>query len=537
MVKIFHYVSHYAHYVLVLGFFFAAAGPLPSAFAAEGDETPLLEATRTGNWKAARELLVSGLTRDAVNAADSDGTRALHWAVRADEVEMAELLLRAGAVATVENRLGVTPMYLAAGNGNAVMMRKLLDAGADANQVDRSGETMLMVATRTGNADAVRALLERKANPNSAEEQLRLNALMLAAEAGHTGIVRVLLEFKADIQARTRTAAAPSRRMPCVGQTGCGSHGVGIVRGGLPEQGYRPPTPGAMTALMFAAREGHVDVARLLLEAGANVNEVDPNDITPLFMAISNNRIPMARFLIERGADIHAKDWYGRTPLFAAVEIRNVDLHYTTFEHMVTAEDRKAILDFIAFLLEKGVDPNIRVKEVPPLRAYMYLLGGSLAWVDFTGQTPFLLAALSGDVSTMRLLLKHKADPHIATFAGTTPLMAAAGVNWVVNQTYDEGEPALLEAVKLCLELGMDVNAANSMGLTPVMGAANRGSNTIIEYLVSKGARLDLKDNVGRTAYNWAEGVFLATHAPVPKPESMALIQKLSGAAGTASVR
>jgi ankyrin repeat protein len=286
-----------------------------------------------------------------------------------------------------------------------------------------------------------------------------------------------------------------------------------------------------MTPLMFAAREGHVDAARLLLDAGAEVDAVDPNGITPLLMAIGNNRIPTARLLVERGADIHATDSYGRTPLVAAVEMRNVDLHYVTFEHMVTAEDRAAILDFITLLLEKGADPNVRVGEVVPLRSWMYLLGGSLAWVDFTGQTPFLLASLSGDVSTMRLLLTHGADPDLATFGGTTALMAAAGVNWVVNQTYDEGEPALLEAVALCYELGMDVNATNSMGLTALMGAANRGSDSIIEFLVSKGARLDAKDNEGRSAYDWAEGEFLATHAPVPKPTSMALIQKLSGAA------
>jgi ankyrin repeat protein len=165
----------------------------------------------------------------------------------------------------------------------------------------------------------------------------------------------------------------------------------------------------------------------------------------------------------------------------------------------------------------------------------MYLLGGSLAWVDFTGQTPFLLAAFSGDVTTMRLLLDHKADPKLATDGGTNALMAAAGVNWVVNQTFTEGEPALLEAVKLCWELGLDVNATNSMGLTAAMGAANRGSDSIIEFLASKGARLDVKDSVGRTAFNWAEGVFLATHAPVPKPGTMALIQKLLGQSQTAS--
>jgi ankyrin repeat protein len=285
---------------------------------------------------------------------------------------------------------------------------------------------------------------------------------------------------------------------------------------------------------MFAAREGHIDAARLLLDAGSDVNAVDKNDITPLFMAISNNRIPMARFLIDRGANINAKDWYGRTPLFAAIEMRNVDLDYMTFEHIVNAEDRKVILDFIGYLLDKGVETNIRLKEVPPLRSWMYLLGGSLAWVDFTGQTPFMLASLSGDVSTMRLLLKHGADPKVETFGGTTPLMAAAGVNWVVDQTYDEGQDALLEAVKLCYELGMDVNATNSMGLTALMGAANRGSDTIIEFLVSKGARLDVKDKIGRTAFNWSEGIFLATHAPVPKPTSMALIEKLQKLTGQA---
>jgi uncharacterized protein len=273
----------------------------------------------------------------------------------------------------------------------------------------------------------------------------------------------------------------------------------------------------------------------MLLAAGANVNEVDKNDISPLFMAISNNHIAMARFLIEKGADINAKDWYGRTPLFAAVEIRNVDLHYVTFQHMLTAEDRKEALEFIRFLLDKGVDPNIRVKEVPPLRRWMYLLGGSLAWVDFTGQTPFLLASLSGDVTTMRLLLERGADPKITTDGGTNALMAAAGVNWVVNQTYTEGEQTLLEAVKLCFELGMDVNATNTMGLTAAMGAANRGSDAIIEFLASKGSRLDVKDKAGRTAYNWSEGVFLATHAPVPKPSTMALIQKLTGQPQTAS--
>jgi uncharacterized protein len=495
------------------------------AIGAAATPPTVVDAARAGDWNTVRSLVAAN--KNVVNLTDRDGSTPLHWAVRADERDVVDALLKAGARANVQDRLGVTPVFLAAMNADGAIIRKLLAAGANANQVEKTGETILMVATRSGDIDSVRALLEHGANPNTAEPQLQLTPLMLAAEAGYTEIVSALIKSGADIFVRTRTGATPARRLPCVAQSGCGSHGDGIVRGGWPEKGIRAAIPGAMTPLMYAAREGNIDTARLLLDAGANVNEVDKNDITPLFMAISNNHIPMARFLIDRGANINAKDWYGRTPLFAAVEIRNVDLHYVTFAHMVSEDDRKVTLEFIRMLLDKGVDPNIRVTEVPPLRSWMYLLGGSLAWVDFTGQTPFLLASLSGDVSTMRLLLEHGADPKIATFGGTTPLMAAAGVNWVYNQTYTEGEPALLEAVKLCVELGMDVNATNSMGLTPLMGAANRGSDSIIQYLVSKDAKLDAKDNVGRTAFNWAEGVFLATHSPVPKPTSMALIQNL----------
>jgi ankyrin repeat protein len=236
----------------------------------------------------------------------------------------------------------------------------------------------------------------------------------------------------------------------------------------------------------------------------------------------------VARHLIARGADIHAADWYGRTPLWLAVEMRNVDLHYTTFEHLIEPEDREELLVFTRELLEMGTDPDIRIQEVPPLRSWLYLLGGSLSWVDFTGQTPFLLASLSGDVQTMRLLVEHGADPHIPTFEGTTPLMAAAGVNWVVNQTYTQWD-TLIEAVRFCHDLGMDVNAVNSMGLTALMGAANRGSDDIIRFLVDNGARLDARDSEGRTPLAWAGGVFLATHSPEPKPSSIALIRELMG--------
>jgi ankyrin repeat protein len=233
----------------------------------------------------------------------------------------------------------------------------------------------------------------------------------------------------------------------------------------------------------------------------------------------------VARLLIDRGADINAVDWYGRTPLWAAVETRNMDVDNATF---VNSIDRAPFLDLIQVLLDRGAKVNARTKEVPPIRRDFLRVTGSLSWVDFTGQTPFLTAALAGDMTVMKLLLKHGADPHIPTFSGTTALMAAAGVNWVFDQTFDEGQPALLEVVKLCVELGMDVNAVNAMGLTALHGAANRGSNDIIRYLVQQGARLDVKDAEGRTPLTWAEGVFLATHPARPKPASIALLKELA---------
>ena len=188
--------------------------------------------------------------------------------------------------------------------------------------------------------------------------------------------------------------------------------------------------------------------------------------------------------------------------------------------------DRQPLFALIRTLLEHGADPDARTREVPPLRRWDMGLG-SLAWVDFTGQTPFLRAALSGDVSVMTLLLDHGADPHIPTFGGTTALMAAAGVNWVFNQTFDEGAEALLNAVKLCVGQGLDVNAENAMGLRAIHGAANRGSDDIIRYLHEQGADLTARDNEGRTPMTWAEGVFLATNAPFAKESSIALLEAL----------
>jgi ankyrin repeat protein len=167
---------------------------------------------------------------------------------------------------------------------------------------------------------------------------------------------------------------------------------VGIVRSGVPPQGEQLPAPGGMTPLLFAARDGLLDAAKLLVEAGADVNKPDPNGITPLLMAITNGQLPVAQFLVDRGADLKAADWYGRTPLWAAVEIRNLDLRSSATENGV---DREAALRLLTALLDKGVDVNARVKEFPPARRYMLPLG-SLEWVDITGQTAFTRARVGG---------------------------------------------------------------------------------------------------------------------------------------------
>src|SRR6185369_1469017 len=323
----------------------------------------------------------------------------------------------------------------------------------------------------------------------------------------------------------TRVGTTPTVRLPCKG-TGCGSEGVGINRGGVPDRGQRAAINGGMTPLLYAARDGRIEEAKLLVGAGTDVKLADPNEISPLLMSILNDHLDVARFLLDKGADVNRPDFYGRTPLWAAVDLRNMDLDHGVDKGV----ERAPVYDFIKLLLDRGANVNARTKEYHPGRRWLYSLG-DVSWVDMTGQTAFLRAALSGDTKIMRLLLERGADPNITTLGGTTPLMAAAGVNWTVAQTYTVSKEALLEAIQICLEHGADVNAVNSMGINALMGAANRGSDEIIKFLVEKGARLNVKDVTGRTAITWAEGVFLASVGAERKPSTVALLEKLTGTA------
>src|SRR6185436_3427697 len=288
-----------------------------------------------------------------VNAPGRDGTPALHWVVRVDDLESTRLLLRAGADARLADRYGVTPLALACANGNADIIRLLLDAGADPNSVDPAGETALMMAARIGNLDAVKVLLDRGAVLDARDREFEQTALMVAVRENHPEVVRTFVERRADVNARTRTGRAPAWVLPN-SVPGFG-HGIGIVRGGLPERGSRYLIPGGLTPLLYAARDGRLESARLLVAAGADVQQTDPNGITPLLMAITNNHMDVARFLIDRGSDLNVVDWYGRTPLWAAVETRNMDVdNAEPFENGV---DRKPVFELIQYLLEKGADP------------------------------------------------------------------------------------------------------------------------------------------------------------------------------------
>jgi ankyrin repeat protein len=501
---------------------FAVAVPVKGLAREAGpDSQALADAAERRDMAAVKTLLKPGVD---VNAFGRNGTPALHWAVRADDLEIAKLLIAAGANVKLPNRLGVLPLYLACDNGNVDMIRILLDAGADPNAQYPAGEPLLWGAIHSGVFEAAKLMIDRGADFKFVDPQSQQTTLMYAVRENEPKIVKLLIDLGLPVNAKTRTGNTPNFVRPN-SVAGFG-FGVGIYRGGPPDRGRRDPIPGGLTALHYAARDGRTEAGKVLLDSGAQLEALNPDGISPLLMAISNNHMETAKMLIERGANLNVQDWYGRTPIWSAVEVRNMDIDNSQFKNGV---DREPVLEVIKLLLEKGANPNPRSKEAMPIRQFMLPTTGSLEWVDYTGQTPFLYAARAGDVTVMRLLLKHGADPKISTFQGTTPLMAAAGINWTVLQTYDEGFASQLEAVKLCYELGLDVNAANSMGLTALHGAANRGSDEVIKFLVEKGAKLDVKDKEGRTPYTWAEGVFLATHPSQPKPSSMALIKSLLG--------
>lgn len=477
----------------------------------------IADAARKQDWAAVQAMAQQ---KGDLNAVSSDGSTALHFAVNAGQAAVVQALLTAGADTTKRNLAGVAPLHLAILDGETAIAKLLLAKGADARIKDEASETLLMLAARHGDGEMAAALIAAGAELNYVEPNFGQDALMIAVRSGKPSVVGALIKAGAVLDHQTPPGPEPAWREPGAGG---GSTGEGMIRSGVPPEGQRAAGTGKASALLYAARDGQVESARLLVKAGAKLELADYNGIAALVMAIGNDHHDIAQLLIEAGANVNAVDWYGRSPLWVAVESRNRDVSSVTATS--NGVDRDAALRTITTLVEKGANLNARIQHFPPrMNGHTF----NLSYVPTVGETPFYRAALNNDLPVMKLLLARGADPKIATFNGTTPLAAAAGVGWVRGQTFvPGGVPVQLEAVKMLVDLGGDVNQVNEMGLAPLHGAAFRWSDEVITYLVERGAKLDARDKVGRTPLIWASGVTIPSTPPEPNPRTMALIEKL----------
>ena len=441
-----------------------------SAVSVNAATSELADAAMARNALTVRSLLQKKVD---VNAPQVDGTTALHWAVRYDDLDTADLLIRSGARVSTANREGVTPLQLAAMNGSASMIDKLLKAGAEANAaLTPSGDTALMMAARTGTPEAITVLLEAGANVNAKESWGGTTALMWAASEQHTAAVKLLLDHGADVNARSNFVAAANGR-GFEGRTPAAPKA---------EQKVEEFASGWLTPLMFAAREGDLESARLLVNAGANVNAIAGDGKDALGLAIFNGNYDFASFLIDSKSDVNHADTQGFTPLFWAVDRRNMETA-PNFPWLITADP----LPLIKKLLDAGANPNALVNNTPRAR----MRAGSPRIVFATA---LMRAAFSADLELVKMLLSYKGDPKIISSDGETMIEAAAGLGFI--QGYSKGKTAAerLEVVKLFVGLGADVNQADDYGITPLMVAGNMGDTAVIQYLVDAGADLGAYD-------------------------------------------
>ncbi len=442
---------------------------LPLGFAvfllgAGGSRPAVVDAAKHGDKDAVRSLLQK---KADVNAAEPDGSTALHYAAYNNDLECADLLLRAGANANAANDLGATPLWSASQNGSVAMVRRLLEAGASPNAALVAGETPVMVAARSGYAEVTELLLAKGGNPN-AHGTRGQTALMWAISQKHPDVVKVLLAHKADIQARSD---------------------VWNEVMAIPPHGYLPYNKaiphGGETALMFAARVGDLESAKLLVAAGANVNDTDAWGVSATALAAHSGFEDVAEFLLEKGADANA-----------------AKAGFTALHEAIMRRDEKMVKN----LLDHGADPNIPVKAWTPTRR------SSEDWhfeASLVGATPFWLASRFTEPNVLKMLVERGADPkfvHHAEYVAergfggvaqketVTPLMAATGMIRVypwVDIPRAEEEPLTLETVKLLIDWGIDVNATNTDGRNALDAARSLRYESVVKYLVEKGAKSD----------------------------------------------
>ena len=469
-----------------------------TAIGAAAPDTQLADAARGGDRDAVSRLLAAGAT---VDAPERDGTTPLHWAVYNDDVAMTGRLLEAGANVNAVNRNGATPLSLACTNRGAAVVDRLLKAGADVN-LTTDGAPPLLACARAGAVAAVQMLIARGADVNAKDGYRGQTALMWAASEDHADLIKVLLAGGATVDARST---------------------------------------GNFTALMFAVRQDARDAVRLLVDAGADVNLAGPNGQELLPLAISNRHYTVAAALLDAGALPTTRNRQGTTPLHELIASRSAPRHLAN-QFIATGEDETPQLssvDLMKKLVEYGADPNARTEPTPIVHerwtdkgiysaARPFMDNG----VNLGGATPYLLAAQAADVEAMRLLQTLGADPRLATYSNNTAVMLAAGIGHVEGSRRFRPERDALEAVKVAVAGGVDVNASNANGQTALHGAVYRAANGIIRYLVEAGARTDFQDELERTPLKLAEQGFNQV-ASLIRRETAATVLKELGAKST----
>jgi ankyrin repeat protein len=553
-----------------------AALSLTAVIYAASDRSVADEAER-GNTEA----VIAALKHQAdVNTPQGDGMTALHWAASKNNPELVDVLLHAGANVKATTRIGgYTPLILAARNGSAKAIEPLVKAGADVNARTANGATPLMLAAASGDVDSVTALVEHDAEVNATESMRGLNPVMFAAAANLSAVIKVLAEHGADLKAMTKildlrnldrgafagvlngNPLPPSANGGRAGTLPEGTQGM-AARGGQGktagvDRDYQGNelvyTQGGMTPLLFAARQGYIESAAALLDAGADVNQLNAGDKTsPLLEAVINGNFDVAKALLDRGADPNLTAVSGAAPLYAVLNVVWAPRSVRP-QPRAQLNQKLSYLDMMRALLDKGADPNARLK----MRIWY---SGNLSGVDEIGATAFWRAAYAADVAGMKLLVAYGADPNIATVkgagrpraddmmmneereykevsplppvpsggTGVPPLVAASGVGYgegFAGNTHHYAPSGMLAAVTyLVEELHADVNVTDHEGNTALHDAAARGDVEMIQYLVSKGADVKAVNREGKTTADMANG---PTQRIQPWPEALALLEKL----------
>ncbi|MES2606780.1 MAG: ankyrin repeat domain-containing protein [Pseudomonadota bacterium] len=440
----------------------------------------LLAALKAGDAQSA-QVLLDGVRN--VNAPEADGTTALHYAVRNNELELMKALLRKNADVNARTRYGITPIYLAAQNGSADALALLLKAGANPNEQYREGETVLHTAARTGEYKSVELLLKAGAAVDARETWHGQTPLMWAMAQRHPELLPLLLKHGADVNAISNVEEW-ERQVT-----------------NEPRDKWLPP--GGMSPLLFAAREDCLACIEPLLKSGANIDATTPKGISSLLIAIINGHYDVAYALAEAGANVNLNDDTNRSPLYAAVDFNIMRESNRPSPDVFTNEH--TAFDLMGLLLDKGADVNVQLTKAPPFRLKLDRGTDSLL---VAGTTPFLRAAKSADIDAMKLLLARGADPKLTTAQGLDPLMTAANLATKESDTTGryKTQAQVIEAIQLCLDNGLDVNAKANDGRTAVFGAATFGLNEVIQFLYDHGAIVDYKDKQGLAPLDAAMG-------------------------------